>query len=56
MRALALARYCLTASAPAWATWPSYCAVLPLAPIAPAILPPEMISTPPSIGGTRHDS
>ena len=23
MRALALVRYCLTASAPAWATWPS---------------------------------
>ena len=39
----AMARYCLTASAPAWATWPS-CGAVP--PLAPAILPPAMISTP----------
>src|SRR5215472_17210900 len=46
----------LIASAPAFATWPSCCAVPPLAPIAPTSLPPEIIGSPPSTGITPRSA
>ena len=38
----------LIASAPAWATWPSWCDCTTDTPIAPMTLPPATMGTPPS--------